>query len=102
VKLWEQLASEMKELEDAAKQQVLFRNTSKVQRPDVVIKEMCDVLYTLHQLALAFGIDLDEAFRRVHEANMSKTDDEGYPIKDDNGKIQKGPNYKSPDLTGTF
>jgi predicted HAD superfamily Cof-like phosphohydrolase len=45
-----------------------------------------------------FGWDFDEAFKRVHESNMSKLDEEGKPIRRQDGKILKGPNYQAPDL----
>lgn len=39
-----------------------------------------------------------EVFRRVHASNMSKLGDDGKPIRREDGKIMKGPNYKAPDL----
>jgi len=42
---------------------------------------------------------LDEAFHRVHESNMSKLGEDGKPLKREDGKILKGPNYKAPDLS---
>jgi len=39
-----------------------------------------------------------EAFSRVHRSNMSKLDKDGKPIKREDGKILKGPNYKEPTL----
>lgn len=39
-----------------------------------------------------------EAFRRVHESNMSKLGDDGKPLRREDGKILKGPNYKPPVL----
>lgn len=41
----------------------------------------------------------DEAFRRVHKSNMSKLDNDGKPIKREDGKILKGPNYAPPDMS---
>lgn len=41
---------------------------------------------------------IHEAFNRVHESNMSKLDDNGQPIRRDDGKILKGPNYQAPNL----
>lgn len=42
---------------------------------------------------------VDRAFELVHQSNMSKVDDNGNPIRDlETGKIQKGPNYKAPDI----
>lgn len=40
-----------------------------------------------------------EAFKRVHESNMSKLGEDGKPIRRSDGKIIKGPNYKPPVLT---
>ena len=60
------------------------------------LKELCDVLYVLYGQAISFGWDLEEAFNRVHESNMSKT-----PFtKDSVGKIVKGDNYKPPTMEG--
>lgn len=42
---------------------------------------------------------LSEAFHRVHASNMSKLGGDGKPIRREDGKILKGPNYKTPDLT---
>jgi len=43
--------------------------------------------------------ELNEAFYRVHMSNMSKLGDDGKPIYREDGKVLKGPNYKSPDLS---
>lgn len=55
---------------------------------------------TIHEEAIELLGDVDyiEAFRRVHQSNMSKLGDDGKPIKRDDGKIMKGPNYKPPKL----
>lgn len=42
---------------------------------------------------------LARAFSRVHLSNMSKLDENGKPIKRDDGKVMKGPNYMPPDLS---
>jgi len=63
-------------------------------------KELTDLLYVVYSAGVTFGIDLDEAFKRVHESNMSKLGEDGKPIKRADGKILKGPNYWVPDLTG--
>jgi hypothetical protein len=41
---------------------------------------------------------LHEAFWRVHDSNMSKLGDDGKPVRREDGKIMKGPNYKPPCL----
>lgn len=61
------------------------------------LKELTDLTYVCYQMAAAAGWDLDEALDRVHESNMTKLVD-GEPVKDENGKVVKGPNYKAPSL----
>ena len=64
-----------------------------------MLKELADLLYVCHQMAAYLGWNIDEAYKRVHESNMSKLDDDGLPVYRDDGKILKGPNYKLPDLS---
>ena len=63
-----------------------------------LLKELADLVYVCYAMADVFDWDLDEAFRRVHESNMSKLDENGKPIYREDGKVLKGPNYKAPDL----
>lgn len=63
-----------------------------------LIKEMCDLLYVVYGTAASFGIDIDTAFNRVHESNMSKLGEDGKPIYREDGKALKGPNYKPPTM----
>ena len=42
---------------------------------------------------------MEEAVRRVHASNMSKLDDEGKPVLNDEGKVMKGVNYRQPDMS---
>ena len=62
------------------------------------LKELADLVYVCYQFAASQEWDLDEAFRRVHESNMSKLDEYGKPIYRPDGKVLKGPNYKEPYL----
>jgi hypothetical protein len=39
-----------------------------------------------------------EAFERVVASNMTKLGDDGKPVRNEAGKIMKGPNYVAPDL----
>ena len=61
------------------------------------LKELADLVYVCYQLAAAVGWDLDEALDRVQASNMSKLVD-GKPIRREDGKILKGPNYQPPNL----
>lgn len=91
-----------------------------------VLKEASDLLYTASGLMLVLNhhglepteeaaddvasliaqvIDVvgeanfEEAFRRVHASNMSKLGDDGKPVRREDGKVLKGPNYAPPVLT---
>tara|TARA_R100000654_G_scaffold75083_1_gene111171 strand:+ start:967 stop:1434 length:468 start_codon:yes stop_codon:yes gene_type:complete len=66
--------------------------------PENALKELADIVYVAYGYAATYGWDLDEAVRRVHKSNMSKLGVDGKPIKDPNGKVLKGPNYKKPTL----
>lgn len=66
--------------------------------PEEELKELADLVYVVYGYANVKGWDLDEAVRRVHKSNMSKLDEEGKPIRREDGKILKGPRYKKPDL----
>ena len=63
------------------------------------IKEAIDILVVTVGWLLSAGVDAAEAWRRVHESNMSKLTD-GKMLKREDGKILKGPNYKAPDMSG--
>lgn len=54
----------------------------------------------VYEKAVDFLGDLNyfEAFRRVHLSNMSKLGEDGLPIRREDGKILKGPNYVEPKL----
>ena len=63
-----------------------------------LLKELADLVYVCHQMAAAFGWDLQTAYNRVHGSNMSKLGNDGKPIRREDGKILKGPNYFEPSL----
>lgn len=92
-----------------------------------LLKECCDLVYVMHGLnnlgsetrindglahKLGFAMELiylmvdylpeggfDDAFHRVHMSNMSKLGQDGKPIRREDGKVLKGPNYAPPILT---
>jgi NTP pyrophosphatase (non-canonical NTP hydrolase) len=65
-----------------------------------LLKEGADLLYVILGtfVSLGLGNQLVEAFKRVHESNMSKLDENGKPLYREDGKVMKGPNYKPPNL----
>ncbi|MHB1163592.1 MAG: hypothetical protein ACYCZZ_03705 [Minisyncoccota bacterium] len=66
-----------------------------------MLKELADVQVVLSGTSVALKPlqELEEAFRRVCESNMSKLDRNGKPIYREDGKALKGPNYFKPDLS---
>ena len=66
-----------------------------------VAKELADLVYVIYGMAATFGIDIDEAVRRVHASNMSKLVD-GKPLKRADGKVLKGSNYAKPNMEGLW
>ncbi len=62
-----------------------------------MLKELADLQYVLSGMVVALGLPMQEAFRRVHQSNMSKLVN-GKPLKREDGKFLKGPNYKPPFL----
>lgn len=84
----------------------LFENTEGGEGEDVLnesredlAKELTDLLYVCYWTAAKIGIDVNEAFRRVHASNMSKLGPDGKPVKREDGKVLKGPGYHAPDLS---
>ena len=64
-----------------------------------VADALTDILYVTYGAGHAFGINLDKCFDEVQNSNMSKLDENGNPIYNENGKVMKGPNYFKPDLS---
>lgn len=61
-----------------------------------VTHELCDKRYVDDGTVIAFGLRTiyDEAFRRIHAANMSKLDENGKPVKDASGRVVKSQNFR--------
>lgn len=74
-----------------------------------LLDALADMLYIIYGTADVLHLPLDEAFRRVHESNMSKLDEHGKPIINgengimDNtrpvGKVLKSKRYRPPELS---
>jgi NTP pyrophosphatase (non-canonical NTP hydrolase) len=73
------------------------QNPSNKRSREEALKELTDVVVVCFQMAEAFGWDLDVAYNRVMLSNMSKLVD-GKPVKREDGKVLKGPNYQPPVL----
>lgn len=74
-------------------------NVIRVKNPIAFLDGLCDQIVTAVGVGYVFDYDMIGAFSEVNKSNLSKFDENGNPIHDENGKIQKGPNYFKPDLT---
>ena len=90
------IQEEFKEFFDAA--DVMDNDCDNEGKRENLLKELSDLVFVCYQFAAAFGMDLDEAMRRVYESNMSKLDEHGKPIYRADGKVLKGPKYRPPHL----
>ena len=78
---------------------LVIPNNSETLFPEEEMEEMTGMLDFAYSTALKanamFSQEVKaEALRRVHKSNMSKLGDDGKPIRREDGKILKGPNYK--------
>jgi len=74
-----------------------FINAVESEGDENQLKELADLVYVCFQYAVARGWPLDEALDRVYQSNISKLVD-GKPLRREDGKVLKGPNYKPPYL----
>lgn len=79
----------------AAEYNVVSGRGISIADQEAILKEACDLVYVLIGLCRTYGWDFDKAFAEVHRSNMSKLGEDGKPIKRDDGKVLKGPNYKT-------
>ena len=82
------IVEELNELKDAIKEKDMVE----------VADALTDILYVTYGAGATFGINLDECFAEVHRSNMSKLQPDGTVKRREDGKIQKGENYSSPNL----
>ena len=89
------IAEEFEEFCEAARQ---IYDKKFYKNDEDCLKELADLVYVCFQYAACMQWDLDETLRRVHNSNLSKLVD-GKPLRREDGKVLKGPNYKPPSLT---
>ena len=89
------IVEEFKEFLDAENQLIMGLTINSAD----CLKELADLVYVCYQYAANLGWDLDEALDRVHKSNLSKLGEDGKPIRREDGKVLKGPNYQPPNLT---
>lgn len=63
---------------------------------------LADIVYVAYGTAHVYGIDLDAVLAEVHASNMTKLGADGRPVRRDDGKVLKGPDYRPPDVTAVL
>lgn len=96
-KLLNEELGELKTEIDTLCQELQTTGTTSVTTRAHMLKELSDLQYVLSGMAVSFNLPLEEAFTRVHTSNMSKLVN-GKPLKREDGKFLKGPNYRPPYL----
>jgi predicted HAD superfamily Cof-like phosphohydrolase len=88
--------SAVKELADKLKQgtSILLYPADRIEFLDAI----CDQMVTAIGTAYMAKMDVAGGFNEVNASNLSKFDENGNPIFNENMKIMKGPNYFKPDL----
>ena len=90
------ISEEYEEFLEAHAESITYIQNSRAR--EHCLKELADLAYVCYQYAAANGWNLDEALTRVHKSNLSKLDENLRPIKREDGKVIKGPNYQPPSL----
>ena len=70
----------------------------KGRNPENMFKELMDILVNVIGYCVTYGWNAEEGFRLVMASNMSKLGVDGKPLKNAEGKVLKGPNYKPANL----
>lgn len=105
----ENLGNIFKEMADLIYVVAHFYNVMPVYAPEVVDaetnQEVQDILDAAADIVTKVSQKLQiplplilMAYEIVHLSNMSKLDENGKPVRREDGKIMKGPNYKAPDM----
>lgn len=101
------MTEEYKEVKaEAERLLALLRSGANPQSDHVVsvlqafVKEVCDLKYVADGTLVALGVEL--AYDEVHRSNMSKLGEDGKPVRREDGKVLKGPNYKPVDPEKMF
>jgi predicted HAD superfamily Cof-like phosphohydrolase len=93
------------EFNEASAERFPFAEEPTEEDPPVNIpklaKELIDGIYVKIGELVEMGITPEAAqacFEEVHRSNMSKLGDDGKPLRREDGKVLKGPNYSPADL----
>ncbi|MFB6349670.1 hypothetical protein ACFBZI_10610 [Moraxella sp. ZJ142] len=92
-----EVADELKTVDVVAHSDRVNEQLSKIDRVEM-LDALCDQVVTAIGTGYDMGFDMYGAINEVIRSNYSKFEN-GQPIFDTNGKIQKGKDYSKPDLT---
>lgn len=59
-----------------------------------IIKTIGTIFQTCFEYSREYGIPLSEVFDEIHSSNMTKLGPNGKPVRREDGKVLKGPNYR--------
>lgn len=68
----------------------------------LIIVCLRNIVALAHRIAYDYLIPIDAVLAEVHASNMSKLGLDGKPVKREDGKVLKGPNYFRPDIAGVL
>ncbi len=89
----------IEEMEEFAEASLDYEENPNEETRAQLCKEWADLQYVVSQAAVYYDIPADPAFNRVHNSNMTKVVD-GKVLYRPDGKIEKGPDYRKPDMRG--
>ena len=92
------IREEFREFQEAHTNMVALVEAGPTSNEAMALKELADLVYVCFQYAANLEWDLNTAMDRVHKSNMSKLGADGKPIRREDGKVLKGPNYEPPYL----
>lgn len=76
-----------------------LRDAIRERDPGEFLDALGDIVYLAYGAALECGYDLDEALKRIHQANMAKLVD-GVVHRRPDGKVLKPANWVPPTMDG--
>jgi hypothetical protein len=95
----ERIVIDLRYLSEAIKTGKVVAHIPQHLRTDF-LKELCDGKVTADGIAYFLGANMDEADKRVIDANWSKFDKDGKPVLLPGGKLGKSDLYRKADLKG--
>jgi len=63
---------------------------------------LADIVYVAYGAAVNYGIDLDAVLTEVHRSNMSKLDENGFPVLRADGKVGKSSLFEPPNIAAVL